>query len=51
MSAAANVVSDDDFDDYGSDRDPSNDSYWFTSSDEEDEDGYELDADEIAWRA
>ena len=37
-----------DYDDYGSDRDPSNDSYWFTSSDEDDE--YELDAEEIAWR-
>ena len=38
----------DDYGDYGSDRDPSNDSYWFTSSDEDDE--YELDAEEIAWR-
>ena len=28
-----------DYDDYGSDRDPSNDSYWFTSSDEDDEEG------------
>lgn len=40
-----------DYGDSGSDRDPSNDSYWFTSSDEEEEDDYELDAEELAWRA
>jgi len=38
-----------DYDDYGSDRDPSNDSYWFTSSDEDDEEG-EQDPEEIAYR-
>ena len=53
MAPAATVAkeeSDDDYGDYGSERDPSNDSYWFTSSDEED-DEYELDPDEIKWKA
>lgn len=40
----------DDYASYGDDGDASNDSYWFTSSDEDDEDG-ELGPEELAYRA
>ena len=38
--------SESEYDSYASDRDPSNDSYWFTSSDEDDEDA-EIDEEEM----
>ena len=47
---APDPTSESEYDDYDSDRDPSNNSYWFTSSDEEDEEG-EIDPEEIAHRA
>ena len=52
MAAAAvqSSSSEEEFDSYASDGDASNDSYWFTSSDEDDEEG-ELDPEEIAYRA
>lgn len=42
--------SESEYDSYASDRDPSNDSYWFTSSDEDDEDA-EIDEEEMKYRA
>jgi len=51
MANAGSVSSEEsEYDDYGSDRDPSNDSYWFTSSEEEAEEG-EQDPEEVAFKA
>ena len=50
IGGGATLSSSDDYDSYASDGDPSNDSYWFTSSDEDD-DEVELEPEEIAYRA
>ena len=42
--------SESEYDSYASDRDPSNDSYWFTSSDEDDDEA-EIDEEEMKYRA
>ena len=51
VSAQGALSSSEEYDSYASDGDPSNDSYWFTSSDEDDEEYEPLDAEEIAYRA
>ena len=51
LKPAAKAESYDDYSDDGSDRDPSDDEYWYSSCNEDSEYGYEVDEEEVAWRS